>query len=122
MKIIELEQARTLSLLSDLPHMIDDSKQYVAFKGYIFTYSCFCVLLLWTLCGTNIYSRIWHDNEDNIISLKEMNPHDKNLVNCSDTNVGSYISNKFREMMKNMEPNEIEYMVDNMLAEYIPQH
>lgn len=119
---IEIEQARTFSLLSELPQFITSEREYVAFKGYIFTYSSFCVLLLWTLCGTNLYSRIWHDNKDNITSLIQLNPHDTQLEKLANAAIGTYISNKFRKMLKNIEPDDIEYMIDKMLDDHIAQH
>lgn len=118
MTLTNKEQARTLSLLTDQPHMIMiDEKKYVAFKGYVFTYSTFSAVFMWAICGQSLYSKIWSDQEHSIASVKELNLHDKQLQALEDINVGYYLAGKIRESMSKLSPAEVESAIVTMLTE-----
>lgn len=121
MTLTKLEEIRTLSLLTERPHLIDDTEKYVAFGGYIFPWASFVALFMWAICGRNMYSKIWH-SDVNVDCIKNLNPHDNNLVALSNHSVGNYISNKMRELLRGLKPEEIESMVDIMIEQSLVQH
>lgn len=120
MTLTDKEQARTLSLLTDQPHMITvDKKKYVAFKGYVFTYSTFSAVFMWAICGQSLYSKIWSDQENSVSTVKELNLHDKHLQTLEDIKVGYYLAGKIRESMSKLSPADVESAIVTMLTEVV---
>lgn len=120
MTLTNKEEARTLSILTDQPHMIIfDQKKYVAFKGYVFTYSTFSAVFMWAICGQSLYSKIWSDQENAIKTVKELNLHDKKLQALEDIKVGYYLAGKIRESMAKLSPAEVESAIVTMLSEVV---
>ena len=118
MTLTKLEEARTLSLLTEMPHLISDPIKYVAFGGYVFTYATFTMLVMWTLCGQNLYTKIW-SSEENIKILKELNPHDTRLAALTNTlSISQYIAQRIRELLQSLKPEELEFVIITMLEQH----
>lgn len=112
----ELETIRTLSLLSERPHEVQHhGKRYVAFAGYILTYSSFCTIFMWALIGPKIYHHIWIE-QGSVPSLRDLNPQDHRLSGIHDDHVGQYVADQFKASMKSMESEEIEEFITGMFA------
>ena len=113
----ELENSRTQSLLSGLPHCIEhsSSEKFVAYGGYILSYSTFSTIFMWTLCGPKIYHNIWKEQSDSIEDLKRMNPHDLVLKTLHSDEVGQHMVDKFKAIMGNSS-NDVEHILHTMFG------
>jgi len=119
MTVTDIEQARTLSLLTESPHLIVNDQKHVAFAGYVFTYSTFATVFMWAMCGQVIYKRIWAEQEGAVQSVKDLNPHDTRLQAMSDNNVGNYLTSQLTIAMSKMNPGDMEKMIEKMLEEVV---
>jgi hypothetical protein len=114
----ELEQLRVMSLLSDLPHeIIHHGKKYVAYFGYVLTYSTFSTIMLWTIAGPKIYHSIWRERPCALQEVRDLNPQDARLANMHDDHVGEYMRNQFQSKMKSMTDDAIESLLGNLFCE-----
>lgn len=113
----EFETTRMLSLLSERPHeIIQEDKSYVAFAGYLLTYSTFCTIFMWSLAGPKIYHSIWKEREGAIKEVRDLNPQDGRLPALHDDHVGQYITDRFKLAMKAMDPDDIEDFIHGMFC------
>jgi hypothetical protein len=111
----DLEEIRVMSLLSDLPHEnINHDQRYVAYSGYVLTYSTFSTIMLWAIAGSKIYHSIWQDRPDAVQEVRDLNPQDARLAGLHDDNVGEYIRNQFRSRMKSMTDDAVESLLSSM--------
>lgn len=113
----KIEQTRTLSILTEKPHFIRENGNFVAFAGYVFTYSMFSTLFFWSITGNHIYSKIWESDEKNIELTKSLNAHDQTLQNLSAAYLKTYLTNKFKSILKKCNQDEIEYIINQMFLE-----
>jgi hypothetical protein len=116
----ELEDLRVMSLLSDLPHeKTYQGRRYVAYAGYVLTYSTFVTVMLWAIAGAKIYHRIWKERPGSIEEAKQLNPQDGRLSGMHDDHVGQYLRDRFRKHVGSMSPDDIESLINGISAHQI---
>lgn len=113
----EAENLRILSLLSGLPHYIENEnrEKFVAYGGYIMSYSTFSTIFMWTLCGPKIYHNIWKERPDSIEDLRRMNLQDSVLTTLDSDEVGQHMVDKFKSIMSDS-ANDVEYILHTMFG------
>jgi hypothetical protein len=112
---IDFEHMKTFSILSETPQFVDagPGNRYVSFLGYVFTYNTFSTLIMWCLCGPNIYYNIWKEN-NSVEQLKSLNSHDDSLKSMNIDQLGSYFIHKLKENLTVMTASEIEKLLNHM--------
>lgn len=116
----ELENSRTFSLLTESPHhILRDGQHYVAYAGYVLTYSTFSTFFMWAIAGPKIYHSIWKEREGAIRELRELNKQDGLLSEMHEDHVGQYMVDRFKRALSGLGPSDIENLLSNMLmADY----
>lgn len=117
---IEIEQAKTFSLLTEKPCFVNKDNKYIAFAGYVLPSSVFKVFFMWAICGQNIYNKIFSTNDYNILLCKTLNSHDKKLQDLSNTEVGTYFSTKFKSALQKYTPDDILKILDDLQDPFNP--
>ena len=107
-----IEEARTLSKLSDRPHIIDD--KFVAFAGIVLPLSSFSMMFMWAIAGSNFYHKIFIEQVDLVSECHRLNP---DIPNYKSFKIGPHIAQKFKEVLSKLDPDEIEELVTHMFAE-----
>lgn len=113
----ETENLKVLSLLSGLPHYIENEnrEKFIAYGGYILSYSTFSTIFMWTLCGPKIYHNIWKEQSDSIEDLRRMNPQDLVLTSLHADEVGQHMVDKFKSIMGDS-ANDVEHILHTMFG------
>lgn len=94
---------RAMSALSQLPYFVDDSREYVAFAGYIFSYSTFVTIYMWGLSGTGYYRKLLVNRKDEVELIKSLNKFDTKLQSLLDDSCLTYIKCKFVPIVQEMD-------------------
>lgn len=112
----ELEEIRTLSLLTESPQIMIRDRKYAAFAGVVLRYSDFVTILMWSIGGAQVYEAIWKEREDTIQSVRYLNPNDEKLRIIPDNSVAYHLVSKFQKILRQCSADEITDMLDNMLS------
>lgn len=112
---IKIDEARTLSLLTERPHLILGSPNYVAFAGYILPLSTFTMIFMWSLCGQALYRKIWEEDLDAVKTCKNLNQHDNTLLTLHTNQVGPYLKTKFEAALAGIKPSDLESIIHTFI-------
>ena len=115
-----IETVRTLSKLTDRPHIIEiENKRLVAFAGVVLPLCSFSMMFMWALAGSYFYHSIFQEQTELVKECIDLNPDLLNFSSVKRVNqVGPLITGRFRELLSKLKPEEIEELVDHMFAEY----
>lgn len=113
--ITNLTEARTLSTLTDRPHVIEhDGRKFVAFAGIVLPLSCFSMIFMWSLAGSNFYHKIFQEQADLIKECIDLNP---DMPFKTKRDIGPYFVSKYKSVLARLKPDEIEELLDQMFYE-----
>jgi len=110
-----IEEYRTLSKLTNRPHLfIDGNKKLVAFGGIILTLGIFSMIFMWTITKTSLYSALFKEHTHLLEECVNLNPN-INLGNAKD--IGATLVYKFHTILASLENNELIELIDNLKIE-----